>query len=158
MEHAMQLAEAMTARGFASTRSTVPRQQNQSRLFMLAGVILLAVGWLTQLGDQKKNGWILVALGAGLIIGGLWLLGRQSHRTTYHRPPWCWQDVLSLIVSLCILAILIFPIPGVNHDSLYYDPYPRLTIPSFSPFLGLVLLGFLLPGILGLISLEKETS
>src|SRR4030043_448637 len=41
LEHAMQMAEAMTARGFASPRSVVGGRQFHPRLFMLVGMILL---------------------------------------------------------------------------------------------------------------------
>src|SRR4030043_1707228 len=46
LEHAMQLAEAMTARGFASIKSVAGGQRIQPRLFLLAGEVLLAAGWL----------------------------------------------------------------------------------------------------------------
>jgi energy-coupling factor transport system permease protein len=147
LEHAMQLAEAMTARGFASTKSLTGRQQFSPRLFMLAGVVLLAVGWLTQLSGTPVSGWVLIFFSAILILGGLWYLGRQSHRTTYHRPEWGWQDWLTMIVTTCIVAICLLPIPGVSRESLYYDPYPKLTMPPFNPVLGLAMLGLLVPGL-----------
>ena len=147
LEHAMQLAEAMTARGFASTKTVAGGRQFQPRLFMLAGMVLLAIGWLTQLGKATVNGWVLISLGGILILGGLWYQGRQSHRTSYHRPAWCWQDILTLMVTLSILAIFLLPIPGLNRESLYYDPYPKLTMPPFNPVLGLVMLGLLTPGL-----------
>jgi energy-coupling factor transport system permease protein len=148
LEHAMQLAEAMTARGFASTKSVVVGRRINPRLFMLVGVVLLALGWLTQLSGALVSGWVLIVSGAILILGGLWYLGRQSQRTTYHRPIWGWQDWLSMIITTCILAVFFLPIPGLNRESLYYDPYPKLTMPPFSPLLGIALLGLLTPGLL----------
>jgi energy-coupling factor transport system permease protein len=147
LEHAMQLAEAMTARGFASTKSMAGGRQFLPRVFLLMGVVLLAVGWLTQLSRATISGWFLIVLGGILILGGLWYLGRQSHRTTYHRPIWGWQDILTLILTLSILAIFLLPIPGLNKESLYYDPYPKLTMPPFNSMLGLVMLGLLIPGL-----------
>ena len=146
LEHAMQLAEAMTARGFASANSAVGGRQVLSRVFLLFGVVLLAMGWLSNLSGNMANGWIIIAVGAVLIIIGLWQQGKQSHRTTYHRRRWGWQDLLTLIIALCILAIFLLPIPGLNRVSLYYDPYPKLSMPSFSPILGLAMLGLLTPG------------
>jgi amino acid transporter len=90
----------------------------------------------------------LIFLSAILILGGLWYLGRQSHRTTYHRPEWGWQDWLTMIVTTCIVAICLLPIPGVSRESLYYDPYPKLTMPAFNPLLGLAMLGLLVPGLI----------
>jgi energy-coupling factor transport system permease protein len=147
LEHAMQLAEAMTARGFASTKAISGRGQIQLRLFMLSGIVLLAIGWLTQLSREMVSGWVLILAGGILILVGLWYLGRQSHRTIFHRPAWGWQDILTLIVTLCILAIFLLPIPGLSRESLYYDPYPKLTIPPFNPLLGLAMLGILTPGL-----------
>ena len=49
MEHAMQLAEAMTARGFASSGPVTGRRQLYPRIAMLLGVVLLTAGWLMQL-------------------------------------------------------------------------------------------------------------
>jgi energy-coupling factor transport system permease protein len=154
LEHAMQLAEAMTARGFASTKSVPGGRVFRPRLFMLVGVILLATGWLSQLSGEQINGWVLIGVGGMLILGGLWYQGRQSNRTTYHRPAWGWQDILTMLVSLCILALFLLPIPGVNRESLYYDPYPKLTLPAFNPILGLAMLGLLIPG---LFALEGKT-
>ncbi len=147
LEHAMQLAEAMTARGFASAKSMVGGQRIRPRLFMLVGIVLLAVGWLVQLGRKPEGGIILIVIGAILIIAGLWQQGRQSHRTAYHRPGWEWQDIFTVIITCCILAIFLLPIPGINHESLYYDPYPKLTMPQFAPVLGLAILGLLTPGL-----------
>ena len=147
LEHAMQLAEAMTARGFASTRSVPAEKQIHPRLLMLVGVVMLAIGWVSQLSGAQMNGLILIGVGGLLILGGLWYQGRQSDRTIYHRPAWGWQDIITMCVSILILAFFLFPIPGLNKESLYYDPYPKLTLPPFNPALGLVMLGLLIPGI-----------
>jgi energy-coupling factor transport system permease protein len=147
LEHAMQLAEAMTARGFASTKSVAGGQRIQPRIFILAGVVFLAAGWLIQLGRNPEGGLIIIMVGVFLIIISLRQQGKQAHRTTYHRPTWDRQDVITLIITICILTIFLLPIPGINHESLYYDPYPKLTIPSFNPMFGLAMLGLLTPGL-----------
>ena len=147
LEHAMQLAEAMTARGFASTKSVAGGQRIQPRIFILAGVVFLAAGWLIQLGRNPEGGLIIIMLGVFMIIISLRQQGKQAHRTTYHRPTWDRQDVITLIITICILTIFLLPIPGINHESLYYDPYPELTMPPFNPMFGLALLGLLTPGL-----------
>lgn len=147
LEHAMQLAEAMTARGFASSRATTGRRSIYPRLCMLLGVLLLAAGWLTQLSGAAVGGWMMIATAAILILGGLWYLGSQSQRSTYRRPAWNWKDGLTLIVAVGVSAIYLLPIPGLNRASLYYEPYPQLTFPPFSPLLGMAMLGLLIPGI-----------
>jgi energy-coupling factor transport system permease protein len=156
MEHAMQLAEAMTARGFASSSQETGKRQIFPKVSMLVGVVFLAAGWLMQLSLPSWRGWTLIATGAILILLALWHSGRYSHRTTYHRPPWSWQDILSMVVMTLVLMVFLFPIPGIDRQSLYYDPYPLLTLPPFYPFLGVMLLGLLTPGILALIVNEKK--
>jgi energy-coupling factor transport system permease protein len=148
LEHAMQLAEAMTARGFASSSPTVHRAGNTPRIFMIIGLVLLPLGWVLQLSGAGIRGLALILAGTILLLGGLWYLGRESARTAYRTPGWGWQDWLIVLVSLGVLAICTLPILGLSHDSLYYDPYPTLTLPSFNPVLGMAMLGLLLPGIL----------
>jgi energy-coupling factor transport system permease protein len=86
LEHAMQLAESMTARGFASSRPVKDRWDIYPRVCMAFGLLLLATGWLVQLGGVGVWGLVLILSGALLIIGSLWYLGRQAPRTAYHRP------------------------------------------------------------------------
>lgn len=148
LEHAMQLAEAMTARGFASTRPASGRRQAYPRVFMLVGLVLLVIGWVIQMVGAASSGLILIVIGALLILGGLWLIGRQSPRTTYHRRSWSWQDWLTLIGAVVVLLACILPLDGVIRQTLYYEPYPMLTMPPFSPILGLLMLGLLIPGLL----------
>jgi energy-coupling factor transport system permease protein len=147
LEHAMQLAEAMTARGFASHKPQTGRHRIYPRLAMLLGVIFLAAGWVGQLATVRGAGWVLILFGASLILIGLWFFGNQSQRTVYHRRRWSWQDGVILIVVAILMAIILLPVPGLSHASLYYEAYPRLTLPSFNPVLGLVLLGLLIPGL-----------
>jgi energy-coupling factor transport system permease protein len=155
LEHAMQLAEAMTARGFASSINLSPRQAIFPRMLMLVGVVLLAAGWLLQLAGASAFGWTGILLGAGSILLGLWILSKHSPRTTYRRQLLSWQDGLGMVAALVVVAAFILPIPGLGRQSLYYDPYPRLMMPSFAPMIGFMMLGLLAPGFLGLKKLNQ---
>ncbi len=157
LEHAMQLAEAMTARGFASTKTASGPGQVSPRLSMLSGVLLLALGWVAQLAGAGMGGLVLILIGAGLILGGLWWIGRQSPRSAYHRRPWSWQDWLSLAISLVVLLACILPLAGIGSQTLDYEPYPALSLPGFSPLLGFILLGLVTPGIL-VVSISTKAS
>ncbi len=148
LEHAMQLAEAMTARGFASTRPMSGERQVYPRISMFVGLVFLALGWIAQLGGAGVSGLVIIITGAILILGGLWYLGRQSPRTAYHRRAWVWQDWLTLIVATIVLSISLLPLPGLSRQTLYYEPYPALSLPAFSPWLGLAMLGLLIPGLM----------
>src|SRR5512143_693873 len=113
LEHAMQLAEAMTARGFASSKPISSRQQSYLRVFMLLGLVLLVIGWVIQMVGAASSGLILILIGAILILGGLWLVGRQSPRTTYHRWSWSWQDWLASLGAVVVLLACILPLDGL---------------------------------------------
>jgi energy-coupling factor transport system permease protein len=150
LEHAMQLAEAMTSRGFASTTSDVPGGGTTPRIFMVVGLVLVALGWIIQLGGAGKNGLALIVSGTLLIVGGVWFLGRESSRTAYHSPGWGWQDWMTVVVSMGVLAVGSLPIFHPINQTLYFDPYPTLNLPPFSPAMGVAIVGLVIPGILKL--------
>ena len=150
LEHAMQLAEAMTARGFASAQSAKRDKETLPRVLLLVGVVLLAGGWLLQIAVSGWYGWAVMLVGGGLIGLGIWLLGSHSLRTAYRRPVLSWRDGLGILGALLVMAVFTLPIPGVGKVSLYYDPYPSLSLPLFSPVIGFVMLGLLIPGLLAL--------
>jgi energy-coupling factor transport system permease protein len=147
LEHAMQLAEAMTARGFASNQPSTGRQQANWRIFMLVGVLLLTLGWIGQLAGVGVSGLIFIVAGAVLILAGLWYTGRQTPRTIYHLMPWSWRDWLSMTVTLVVLLACFLPLFGVSSQALDFQPYPVVSVPPFSPLLGIILLGLALPGL-----------
>ena len=150
LEHAMQLAEAMTARGFASTKFPSGSQQIYPRLVMLCGLVLLSLGWVVQLSRLQWAGLVLIIMGILLILGGLWISGRQTPRSTYHRHSWTWQDWLTMLVTVVILLSCLLPWNGLGNRTLDYEPYPSLSLPPFSPVLGLALIGLILPGLLAM--------
>jgi energy-coupling factor transport system permease protein len=148
LEHAMQLAEAMTARGFASTKSMDDKRHLLPRSGMFLGLISLVSGWIARLSGVESVGTIIIVIGAGLILGSLWLIGKQAPRTTYHRRVWTWKDWLMLVASMMVVLLCFLPLSWVGRQALYYEPYPALSPPPFSPILGLFFWGLLLPGIL----------
>jgi energy-coupling factor transport system permease protein len=155
MEHAMQLAEAMTARGFASaplpiqpvpsTRTSILPGSILLRLALLSGLLLLSAGWLWRLNGGDGFGLALICSGALLILGSLWQQGRHFPRTSYRKEKWRLHDSLVLAASLLLLALLLLPLPFLDRASLAYSAYPLLTLPPFYPILGLAMLGLLLP-------------
>jgi energy-coupling factor transport system permease protein len=148
LEHAMQLAESMTARGFASSRPAEQGRELYPRVAMGLGLVLLAVGWIVQIGIAGMGGLVLMLLGGCSVIVGLALLGHQSPRTAYHQQRWSWKDGLGLCMAACIVGVCIISIPGSGSETLFYEPYPALNMPAFSPWLGLAMLGLILPGII----------
>jgi cytochrome b561 len=55
-----------------------------------------------------------------------------------------------VVAAAAVILVLVFvlPIPGVDQGSLFYEPYPKLSLPAFHPALGFVILVLLLPGII----------
>lgn len=153
MERALQLSEAMTARGFASSGPGHTRLA--ARLAMLAGLLLVTAGWiLLNEPAWQALGWGIILVGVVLLSGALWWVGRQNRRTTYPRETWRLSDTL-VLAGIGVLGLaLLFPLEVINQKSLYYSVYPLFRWPQFDPWIGTALLVLVLPAYL--IGLKKE--
>jgi energy-coupling factor transport system permease protein len=142
LERALQLAEAMTARGFSG--ADAESHDSAPRVVIVAGLVALLAGWLLRLvWGQEILGLSLMLLACGLIIGALWAVGRRVPRTTYRPQPWtAWDGVVLIGAAIVILA---FAVPGLARTSFFYYPYPRLSLPGFDPTVGIATLGLLAP-------------
>jgi energy-coupling factor transport system permease protein len=146
LERAMQLAEAMTARGFASTSAQV--NDSRQRAIMIVGLIILLTGWLVRLKpDRVIHGTILLTAGILLIVTMLYSIGRQTPRTTYSRQVWTIRDTFVLLGALIVLATFLLPLPWIDKTTLAYPVYPTLSPPLFDTFIGAAILGLLLPAV-----------
>jgi energy-coupling factor transport system permease protein len=146
LERALQLAEAMTARGFAGSDEGGGEAGSQGAV--VVGLAALLGGWLLRLvWGIEAAGLALMGLGGAVILGVVWWLGRRGGRRTTYRPQsWelpDWAVLLGAAVTLVAVAL-----PGPGRDSLIYYPYPALTLPAFDPPVGLAILGLLAPAIL----------
>lgn len=147
LERALQLAEAMTARGFASVGESTPGAADRtawliSRAAIVMGLLALLSGWLLRLmWGQETLGLDLMLAGGGLILGALWRVGRQIRRTTYRREPWTPRDWGVVLSAAVVVGAFV-------RTTLYYSPYPALSLPDFDPVVGLATLGLLGPAFL----------
>jgi energy-coupling factor transport system permease protein len=148
LEHAMQLAEAMTARGFASTNTDVRGSVFYPRLAMALGLAMLTGGWILQMGDLGTAGLVMLLAGSVMVLGGLWTLGHKSPRTTYQPSKWSWKDGLGLGIVLGVLLLCTLPISMIGKATLFYEPYPSLSMPDFNPILGMIMLGLITPALI----------
>jgi energy-coupling factor transport system permease protein len=145
LERALQLAEAMTARGFASAGQA--GESTVARIAIVLGLVALLSGWLLRLvWGRELLGWGLLLLGVTLILGSLWILGRQIPRTAYRSWPWTKWDSVAVLGAAAVVAA--FSVPGFAQPSFYYYPYPALSLPGFDPRMGVALLGLLGPAFL----------
>jgi energy-coupling factor transport system permease protein len=141
MERALQLAEAMTARGFAggAARHSVAQQGALAGglAAILAGLLLRTV-W-----GQVVIGLVLMIGGAALVTGVLHAAGRRHPHTRYRPMPWRPQDWVVVGGALVTSLAFLLPVPG--RTTIFYTPYPALTPPGFAPVLGMAMWGLLAP-------------
>ncbi len=147
LERAFQLAEAMTARGFAASGFAAsgfakPARGWVDRLMLLAApALLLAGGMLRLLWGQGVLGLLLIFGGVGLFAWKLYRAGRGVPHTSYRQTPWTFYDGVVVAGALAALLALIF----WGGDTRAFTPYPVLTLPRFSPGVGALFLGLLAP-------------
>lgn len=157
MERALQLAEAMTARGFGSIGDQAA--DVVAKLSIILGLAALLGGWLLRLAwGQEPWGLALMLIGLGSVAGTLWLLGRRSPRTVYRSEPWSLRDGIVLLGATAATAVFLLPIPGLDRNSLSYYPYPKLSLPHFDPLIGVAILGLLGPTLSDAMATRTETS
>ena len=141
MERALQLAEAMTARGFAGgTVQSSPAQQAMmiGGLAAVLGGLLMYTVW-----QQRIAGLLLMAGGAALVLALLHRAGRQHPHTRYRPMPWRGQDWFVVGGALVTALAFLLPIPG--RETIFYSPYPALTLPPFALSMGMATWGLLVP-------------
>jgi energy-coupling factor transport system permease protein len=140
LEKAVQLAEAMEARGYGQ-KSQLPHLRSQS--LMIGGLVGVLMGWLVEAYWRNGVGWVTVGASVMALALGVRALVAGTPRTTRYKPQaWSVRDgglvVLSL-VPLCAIAFVALSDP----QTLTFYPYPRVTLPLFDARLGvcLVMLG-----------------
>ncbi len=139
LERALQLAEALAARGFAADRPSA-----QLRLLLIGGLACGFAGMLLRIAwGQDLPGSALLLLGAGMALGALRSIGRRTLRSFYHVYGWGGADALALAGAGLTLTALLLPWP--DRQSLSYDPYPTIYAPAFEPLMAAALLGLLAP-------------
>jgi energy-coupling factor transport system permease protein len=150
LERSMSLAEAMVARGYGAT--TGRARSLRLQLLLASGMLALLAGWLAYLLLPLPWGGIglaLAAVGVALLLVVLRMAGSAVAHTDYRPLRWAARDSLVALGCGVALAVVFLPLPGIDRTSLSYVPYPRLTLPAFDPWIGIGLLGLLVPVGLG---------
>jgi energy-coupling factor transport system permease protein len=145
LERALQLAETMTARGFAHEGLEQERAPWSEGLLVLGLIALLGSGVLRLLPVEP---WVSSLTLGGGVLGvalAIWLAGRGVARTRYHRASWKLRDFSAIGFSLAALGLFLLG----SGASRLYSPYPALSWPPFRAGVGIGLLGFLGPLLAG---------
>ena len=154
LEHAIQLAESMEARGFGGELTGMsPRQANGLRLAMLLALAIALAGLFLQTyyRQRPETGLALLAVAAVILVGCFALLGRHVHRSRFRRAAWSTLD-LAVAGSGVAVAAGALAVRALDRLALVYYPYPPYSpVPTFDPLVGLLLLLLALPGILWMV-------
>ena len=143
LESAMQLAETMTARGFASSAAG---STGKTRTLISVGMVLVAAGWILGLLQVLQiPGAVLLVGGLALIGAALRQVGSQMPRTAHKKEPWVVQDTLLAGAYLGLIALALLGPPQSISSTLNYQPYPEVTLPGFEVAIGLLIQALLLP-------------
>ncbi len=157
LEQAMQLSEAMVARGFGAAQSN--EQSARSQAMLLVGLTLVLVGWLAQtvLVGPPWAGLALIAGGIGSSVAALRRNAGRSRHTTYREQRWHVRDLATAAALAGACGIILITNALGALPSLTYYPYPTFHAPDFEPWAGALLLVFVAPA-LGVYAPLKECS
>ncbi|MBP7999822.1 MAG: energy-coupling factor transporter transmembrane protein EcfT [Chloroflexi bacterium] len=138
LERAMEVAEAMVARGYGATANQGQPVVRQG--VMVIGLAAAFVGWLLFFA-QPLWGSLLLLAGVLLLLWLLWQAGRDVPFTRYQATSWQQNDFLVMGLS-CLPLLALF---WITPTSLTYSPFPQVALPPFHPLFGASLLAFLAP-------------
>jgi energy-coupling factor transport system permease protein len=137
LEKAVQLAEAMEARGYGNSKSQTSNFKAQT--LMMAGLSGMLLGWLVEAYWRNGIGWAMIAASAMAFAIGMRMIAASAPRTThYKRQVWSARDTL-LAVSSAIPLAGVLAVTMLDPQTLAFYPYPRVALPPFDVRLGLIL-------------------
>jgi energy-coupling factor transport system permease protein len=147
MERALQLAEAMVARGFASGDTFAEQGGDPyTRGALIVGMASLLAGMLLHL-VWRASLWGPLTLGIGALLIA-WAIRRMSRgqRYTHYRPErWQGRDSVVVVGALITAVCFVFPVPGMARETVYFYPYPALGWPELDLGVGMSTWGLLGP-------------
>ncbi len=147
LEKAVQLAEAMEARGFGQIPNTkyqiskgqLPTSALQPQILMVVGLSGVLVGWLVEAYWRNGIGWAIIGLSAAALVLGVRMASSHASRTTrYRRQAWSARDALLAALSAAPLVAVV-AVALLDPQTLAFYPYPRVMLPPFDVRLGISL-------------------
>lgn len=142
LERAMQIAEAMTARGFSAQSDR--KISVFEKTLLPVGLIFILAGWVFDLSSLLPiPGWWLILIGLFALLVLFVLAGRGIKKSTYRQEMWTSMSTWITVFAIVLIFIFIFSFPG--QDILTYDPYPVAKLPGFSILHGVAIFTLLSP-------------
>lgn len=152
MERALNLSETMVSRGYGST--TQIATPLRARLLLIMG-LMLALGGTLRLAWAASEGWLILGVGIAAIFWAYRDLSRLVSRTRY-RPRRRAANESYIVIGALVSLVPLLPLPGFLPPFLQYSPYPVLSMPPFSVWTGLALMGLIIPVVLYIIGREQK--
>lgn len=142
LERAMQIAEAMTARGYSG--QTAEKSSRYEKVLLPVGLVLIILGWMVEITPKISfSGWWLMGIGLLSLAVLFFISGRKVKKTVYSEEPW--SGAATWISFLSLLMLIVFLLPLSGHQLLLYDPYPVFRMPGFPLLQGLATLALFTP-------------
>ena len=159
LERSITLAESMEARGFggqplpAAPGTVGAGRSKESALWAwpltdrsllgksviaLALTVLVSGAFALSYFPQKALGGATLLIGGAMLLVALWMIGQGVQRSRYRRDRWRRRDTLVAVTSTITMLVILI-IWATHRSLLTFYPYPRVTWPSFNPFIGLTL-------------------
>jgi energy-coupling factor transport system permease protein len=138
MERAVSLAESMDSRGFARRRAT--RTEQVASWITLAGLVLVAGGFVALVAREELSAVVLGAAGAALVLGAIVVASRAGEITRYRPRRLGGADVAVMATSVAC-PVLLATLSALGEPTLMWVTTP-LRPPSVAvgPLLALTLL------------------
>jgi energy-coupling factor transport system permease protein len=135
LEKAVQLAEAMEARGYGKS----PTSDFRPPILMVVGLSGVLFGWLIEAYWHNRAGWAIIGASVVALTLGVRVVSLHTPRTTrYRRQAWSARDTLLVVFSFAPLTVIV-TVALLDPQALAFYPYPRVTLPPFDARLGLCL-------------------
>ena len=143
LEKAVQLAEAMEARGYGQKSQIsnlgTAREYAKSQMLMVGGLSGILLGWLVESYWRNGIGWAIIGVSAAALVLGVRMASSQASRTTrYRRQAWSARDTLLAALS-AVPLVAVVAVALLDPQMLVFYPYPRVMLPPFDVRLGLCL-------------------
>jgi len=142
LEKAVQLAEAMEARGYGKSqisKGQSPTSDFRPQVLMVGGLSGVLVGWLVEAYWRNGIGWAILGASAVALVLGVRLASSHASRTThYRRQAWSARDTL-LVAFSAVPLVAVVAVALLDPQVLVFYPYPRVMPPPFDVRLGLCL-------------------